>query len=99
MKKLIFIGCAVVAAHACAVQEKGYGERFKEKKDRFVESIKTAGAELYKCMAPEKKAEKGKTQKKLAYLKLQSEQGPVILESCEHCRDLCGGQGYQNDLV
>lgn len=100
MKKLVLLGSVLLIMPLCAVQEKGYTEqRLKKEKNRFIEEVKTAGVELYKRVIPEKKSEKQKQQReRVAYMSSKQE-GPTIIESCEHCRDLCLERTKSNDLV
>ncbi len=99
MKKLVLIGSALCFMPLGAVQEKGYTERLKKEKDRFIEEVKTAGVELYKRVMPEKKSQKKEERgERLTYM-TSRQQRPVIVESCEHCRDLCGERAQASDLV
>lgn len=100
MKKLIFIGCALFIMPLCSMQQKEHSEEPRKEKDRFSKEAKTVGISLYRQGMPEKKSEKNEKQsEKLSYLTKQQEQGPAILESCEHCKILCGGRVQINDLV
>ena len=88
MKKLVLIGSALFFMPLGAIQEKVCTEPLKQATDRFIEKVKTVSVGLYNRVMPENK--------KSFFV---STHRPVIVESCEHCRNLCDESMQSKDLV
>ena len=88
MKRLIFLGMAVVSMGLCAREEQGYGEKVKRETNRIVAELKSVGRDLYSLLSSKKDAQNGTKKESLAFAHEVSKNEPVI-ESCNHCKDLC----------
>lgn len=90
MKRLVFLGIAAMSVSVCAREESGYAEKLKKETDWLIAEIKAVGKDLCSLVSSKKDLQKDEKQesKVLAYgLCKQAE--PVILESCDHCKELC----------
>lgn len=92
MKKLILIGMAVMSLSLGARAELGYGERFKQEADRFIAEIKSVGEGLRRLVTYKGEAEKNQKKETLVVADSNAKVTPVIIESCDHCKDLCNSK-------
>jgi len=90
MKKLVFLGIAVMSVTIYAREENGYAEKLKKEADWLISEIKSVAKNLYSFSSSKEDVQKNekKELKGLAY-GLYKQAEPVILESCDHCKELC----------
>ncbi len=90
MKRLVFLGIAAMNVSIGARAESGYTEKLKEESGRLIAKIKLVGKDLYSAVLPKKDMQKNENKGAvtMAYGASQHAE-PVILESCDHCKDLC----------
>lgn len=86
MKKLVFLAIAVISLSVSAVEENGYAEKLKKETNRVISEIKSISKDL--CSLVSSKKNEAKKLEVLAYNSSRQLE-PVILESCDHCKDLC----------
>ena len=89
MKRLMFLGITAMNVSVCARQESGYGVTLKKETHRLIAEIKSVGKELYNLVSSKKDAEKNEKRESLALAYVSCEQVEPVIESCDHCKDLC----------
>jgi hypothetical protein len=90
MKKLVFLGIAAMNASVCAHEENGYVEKLKKETDWLISEIKSVSKDLCSLVSSKKKLAKNKEKEsKILDYGLYKQAEPVILESCDHCKELC----------
>ncbi len=90
MKKIVFLGIAAMNLSVCAREENGYAEKLKKETNWLIAEIRSVGKDLCSLVSSKKDLQKKerKESKVLAY-GLSNQAEPVILESCDHCKELC----------
>lgn len=90
MKIVVFLGIAVMNMSVCAREESGYAEKLKKETNWLIAEIKSASKELYNLVSLKKDSQKNEKKESVAFAYNVGKQAePVILESCDHCKELC----------
>lgn len=90
MKRVIFLVMAAVHVDALAREESGYSEKLREETNRIIAELKSVGKELCKFVSAKTTADKNEKNQIQSVAHASSGQvESIIVESCDHCKDLC----------
>ena len=89
MKKLVFIGIAAVSMNASAGEETGYTEKLKKETNWLIAEIRSVDKDLCSLISSKHSLKNEKTESITFAYGSSREAEPVIIESCDHCKELC----------
>jgi hypothetical protein len=89
MKRIFFLMMTAMHVEALAREESGYSEKLREETNRIIDELKSVGRELGKFVSAKTTAEKNKEKQTHLVVCASSNVEPLIIESCDHCKELC----------